>query len=70
VGGEYTKNRALLEKDMKFLGLVFFENALKPETKPTILKLNKAKIQSLIVTGDNLMTAVSVAYNCSIIDVK
>ncbi len=55
---------------MKFLGLIFFENPLKPETLPTILKLNKAKIQSVIVTGDNLMTAVSVAYNCSILETK
>ncbi len=52
---------------MRFLGLLLFENPLKPETKPAIEMLNKADVFSLIVTGDNLLTAVSVAYNCSIL---
>jgi cation-transporting ATPase 13A2 len=38
-----------------------FENPLKPETIPTMEKLNEAKLNSIIVTGDNALTAIKVA---------
>ncbi len=34
---------------------------MKPETIPTMEILNKAKIHSVIVTGDNALTAIKVA---------
>ena len=54
-------DRSEVEKDLHFLGFVVFENRLKPETKPVLHQLTKANIRSIMVTGDNLLTAISVA---------
>ena len=54
------------EKDLEFLGLVVMRNMLKECTVKTINILNEANIRSVMVTGDNLMTALSVAKECSI----
>jgi cation-transporting P-type ATPase 13A2 len=37
------------------------QNTLKPETTPVITELKKANIRCVMVTGDNLLTAISVA---------
>ncbi len=50
-----------MENELFFLGFVVFENPLKPETIPTMIKLNQANINSIIVTGDNALTAIKVA---------
>jgi len=52
---------------MEFVGLLVMENKLKPETKPTVLQLNSAKIVSIMVTGDNPLTAAYVAKTCHMI---
>ncbi|KAF5397734.1 hypothetical protein PHET_08372 [Paragonimus heterotremus] len=44
------------------------ENRLKPETAPVIQVLRNANIRPVMVTGDNMLTAVSVARDCEIID--
>lgn len=51
---------------LHFLGLVVLRNKLKVSTAATIAALNEARIRSIMVTGDNLMTALSVARECSI----
>ncbi|GAB6022774.1 hypothetical protein CHUAL_006868 [Chamberlinius hualienensis] len=58
-----------LEKEFNFLGLVIMQNALKRETTPVIDVLNAAKIRTVMVTGDNMHTAISVARNCRMIGV-
>lgn len=63
------RNRTELEKDLTFLGLLIFENRLKVETNPVICELRSAKIRPIMVTGDNILTAVSVARQCGICDV-
>ncbi|KAL3272232.1 hypothetical protein HHI36_022715 [Cryptolaemus montrouzieri] len=67
----YTKiqkiQREVLEKDMHFLGLIILENRLKPETAPCIQVLNDANVRIIMVTGDNILTALSVARDCDII---
>ncbi|GAB6022802.1 hypothetical protein CHUAL_006900 [Chamberlinius hualienensis] len=45
-------------------GLVIMQNAFKRETTPVIDVLNAAKIRTVMVTGDNMHTAISVARNC------
>ncbi|XP_034256280.1 probable cation-transporting ATPase 13A3 isoform X3 [Thrips palmi] len=60
--------REQVEKDMHLLGLLIMQNALKPETSPVMHQLQAAKIRSVMVTGDNLMTAVSVARDCGMIN--
>jgi len=46
------------------------ENRLKPETTGVISKLRDANIRTLMCTGDNILTALSVARDCKIIDVN
>lgn len=60
-------SRQDIEEDLKFLGLLTLGNLLKPETIPTIEKLNKACIRTVMVTGDNMLTAISVANECGMI---
>jgi cation-transporting P-type ATPase 13A2 len=52
---------------MSFLGLLIMENFLKPETTPTIQALQKANIKTIMATGDNGLTALSVGKQCKII---
>lgn len=49
------------ESDLIFTGFIIFENKLKPSTAPTLDKLNDAKIRTIMCTGDNILTAISVA---------
>ncbi|XP_063927285.1 polyamine-transporting ATPase 13A3-like isoform X2 [Zophobas morio] len=59
--------RDAIEKDMTLLGLIVLENRLKPETTPCIQALNDASIRVVMVTGDNILTALSVAKDCDIV---
>ncbi|GAT30654.1 P-type ATPase [Aspergillus luchuensis] len=59
--------RADAECDLEFLGFIIFENKLKPNTAETIAELNKAGIRNIMCTGDNILTAVSVARECGLI---
>lgn len=60
--------RLELEKDMTFLGFVIFENRLKDQTIPNIKILKNARLRTVMVTGDNMLTAVSVAKECGLLD--
>ena len=44
------------------------ENKLKPVTKATISTLNNCKIRTIMATGDNTLTAISVGRDCNILD--
>lgn len=44
------------------------ENKLKPVTSETIQTLNECKIRTIMATGDNTLTAISVAKQCNILD--
>ncbi|XP_072200570.1 probable cation-transporting ATPase 13A5 isoform X2 [Excalfactoria chinensis] len=55
------------ESGLEFLGLLVMENRLKPETKPVLRELAAARIRSIMVTGDNLQTAVTVARSADMI---
>ncbi|KAM5163819.1 putative cation-transporting ATPase 13A4 [Mantella aurantiaca] len=50
-----------VESDLEFLGLLILENRLKPETKPVLQELSAANIRTVMITGDNLQTAITVA---------
>ncbi|XP_019618578.1 PREDICTED: probable cation-transporting ATPase 13A3 isoform X6 [Branchiostoma belcheri] len=56
-----------VETDLTFLGLMVMQNALKPETTPIIHQLREANIRTVMVTGDNILTAVSVARECRMV---
>ena len=54
-----------MESDLHFLGLLVMENRLKPVTKDIIQNLNECKIRTIMATGDNTLTAISVARQCN-----
>lgn len=56
-----------IENNLNFAGFIVMENRLKKETIPTIDLLKKAEIKIVMITGDNIQTALSVAKECGII---
>jgi cation-transporting ATPase 13A3/4/5 len=60
--------RERLENDLEFLGLIIMENRLKPETCDVIKRLKAANIRTIMCTGDNILTALSVARDCDMIN--
>lgn len=59
--------REKIECDLTFLGFVILENRLKPDTCDIINDLSAANIRTIMVTGDNILTALSVAHDCDMI---
>ncbi|KAK0400708.1 hypothetical protein QR680_015410 [Steinernema hermaphroditum] len=59
--------RDQIECDLQMLGVIVMENRVKKQTVPVINQLNRAHIRTVMVTGDNLLTAMSVARECGII---
>lgn len=60
-------NRENIEIELEFIGLLVLENRLKPQTKSAINVLSEAGLKIVMITGDNIQTAVSVARECDII---
>lgn len=60
-------SRDKIERDLNFLGFVILENRLKTDTTDIIKSLTLANIRTVMVTGDNILTALSVAKDCGII---
>ncbi|RXG69550.1 putative cation-transporting ATPase 13A3, partial [Armadillidium vulgare] len=60
-------SRDEVEKDLHFLGLLVLENRLKEETAPVIRQLKNANIRTVMVTGDNMLTALSVGRECELV---
>lgn len=44
------------------------ENKLKNETVDVIKMLNQCKVRTIMATGDNVLTAISVARQCAILN--
>ncbi|XP_058412074.1 polyamine-transporting ATPase 13A3 isoform X1 [Diceros bicornis minor] len=59
--------RDAIENSMDFMGLIIMQNKLKQETPAVLENLHKANIRTVMVTGDNMLTAVSVARDCGMI---
>ena len=45
-----------VESELEFVGLIVFENKLKPETAPVIRELHEANIRNVMVTGTRRLT--------------
>ncbi|TPX75895.1 hypothetical protein CcCBS67573_g02821 [Chytriomyces confervae] len=61
-------SREQVESNMEFLGFLVFENKIKPATEAVVKHLNSAKIRPIMCTGDNVLTAVSVARESGILE--
>ncbi|TKS80093.1 putative cation-transporting ATPase 13A3 [Collichthys lucidus] len=60
-------SRDLIETNMEFLGLIIMQNKIKEETAGVLCELRQANIRTLMVTGDNMLTAISVARDCGMV---
>ncbi|XP_028284295.1 probable cation-transporting ATPase 13A3 isoform X2 [Parambassis ranga] len=60
-------SRDLIETNMEFLGLIIMQNKIKQETAGVLRELREANIRTLMVTGDNMLTAISVARDCGMV---
>ena len=56
------------ESGLNFIGFIIFENKLKPTTAGVLDELTEAGIRKVMCTGDNILTAISVARECNLID--
>ncbi|CDO92419.1 unnamed protein product [Kluyveromyces dobzhanskii CBS 2104] len=59
--------REEVEDNLEFLGFIVFENKLKSRTKGAIRELQNANIRTVMCTGDNVLTAVSVGLESGLI---
>ncbi|KAK2598982.1 hypothetical protein QQS21_005587 [Conoideocrella luteorostrata] len=60
--------RSEVESNLDFIGFIIFENKLKPTTANVLKELLDSNIGAVMVTGDNILTAISVARECGLID--
>jgi cation-transporting ATPase 13A2 len=60
-------SRQECEKDLQFLGFLWMENKIKAVSPGVIKELNENNISTAMATGDNLLTAIAVAFKCSIV---
>lgn len=57
-----------VESGLDFVGFIIFENKLKPTTTAVLDELLRSNIGAVMVTGDNILTAISVARECNLIN--
>ncbi|XP_053865396.1 polyamine-transporting ATPase 13A2 isoform X2 [Malaclemys terrapin pileata] len=62
--------RDAVESGMTLLGFLVMRNVLKAETASVIHLLRNANIRTVMVTGDNMLTAVNVAKSCRMVELK
>nr|XP_032608045.2 polyamine-transporting ATPase 13A2 isoform X2 [Taeniopygia guttata] len=60
--------RDSVESGLTFLGFLVMKNVLKPESAPVIQLLRSANIRPVMVTGDNMLTAMNVARGCRMVE--
>ncbi|NWW71797.1 AT132 ATPase, partial [Climacteris rufus] len=60
--------RDSVESGLNFLGFLVMKNVLKPESAPVIHLLRNANIRPVMVTGDNMLTAMNVARGCRMVE--
>jgi len=60
--------RKACESGLTFSALVVMENKLKPETRAVLEKLGEARVRCVMVTGDNVLTAITVAREAALFD--
>ncbi|KAM9989578.1 hypothetical protein ACTFIY_005636 [Dictyostelium cf. discoideum] len=67
IGKTKDEIRSMVERDLMFLGFIIMENKIKPETAGALKVLKDANIRIIMVTGDNVLTAVSVSRECGLV---
>ncbi|KAL1122052.1 hypothetical protein AAG570_003458 [Ranatra chinensis] len=62
--------REEVECNLTLAGIIVMENKLKPQTAPTVEILKSAKIKLIMITGDNIQTAISIARESGLLDTR
>lgn len=57
-----------VESGLDFVGFIIFENKLKATTSGVLQELHASNIGTVMCTGDNILTAISVGRECRLID--
>ena len=60
-------DRSEAERDLQFAGFIIFENKLKTSAKTSLTELREAEIRTIMCTGDNVLTAISVGQDSELI---
>jgi len=60
-------SRNTLEDGLSLCGLLLFRNEMKPDSPDAIIELKKGSIRSVICTGDNVHTGISIGKQCRIV---
>ncbi|XP_054622803.1 polyamine-transporting ATPase 13A3-like [Dunckerocampus dactyliophorus] len=63
-------SRQQLETNMYFLGLIIMQNKIKEQSAGVLLDLRQANIRTVMATGDNMLTAISVARDCGMVQAR
>ena len=58
------------QKNLVFIGIVGLRDSLRDGVKESVLKCHSAGVRVIMVTGDNLITATSIAKECNIFPEK
>ncbi|KAJ8982591.1 hypothetical protein NQ317_005063, partial [Molorchus minor] len=61
-------HREDVEADLELVGLIVLENRLKPQTTGVIRTLKEANLKVVMITGDNIQTALHIARECQMVD--
>lgn len=61
-------SRNEIECQMEFVGLYLFKNKLKEATFDVLQELRKAQIRCIMATGDSILTGISVAEECQLVE--
>ena len=62
-----TISRTEVESDLNFTGLLIMENHLKEDTTACITDLSFSNTKVCMITGDNILTAITVSKKCGIV---
>lgn len=62
--------RSSIEDGLTFMGFIIFDNPLKPQSKGTLEILRNCGIRSAIITGNNLLTALSVGISLELFNYR
>jgi len=57
-----------VERDLQFIGVVNFHNAMRDETPDVIDQLDKAEVVSTMITGDSVLTGIRIALESGILE--
>jgi len=59
-----------VEAGLGVCGLLLFRNEMKPDSPEAMAKLKEGNIRSVICTGDNALTGISIGHQCGIVNTK